>query len=218
MPEVERYDPSAIEPAIAQRWYDERTYTLRDDHPGPRYYALTMFPYPSGDLHMGHAEIFSLHDALVRHTRMTGRAVLNPFGWDAFGLPAENAAKKRGADPRSGPTPTSRSSAARSSGWATRSTGPRACTPATPSTTTGPSGSSPSCTTPAWPTARRRTSTGAPGCQTVLANEQVIDGRCERSGDVVERKPLTQWFWSITDYAQELLDGLETSTGPNASR
>ena len=100
MPEVERYDPSAIEPAIAQRWYDERTYTLRDDHPGPRYYALTMFPYPSGDLHMGHAEIFSLHDALVRHTRMTGRAVLNPIGWDAFGLPAENAAKKRGADPQ----------------------------------------------------------------------------------------------------------------------
>ena len=65
MSDDERYDALAIEPAIAQRWYDEGTYTLADDHPGEPYYALTMFPYPSGDLHMGHGEIFSLHDAMV---------------------------------------------------------------------------------------------------------------------------------------------------------
>src|SRR5690606_29031364 len=86
-PDIERYDAAVLEPPLAQRWYEEGTYTLPADHDGEPYYALTMFPYPSGDLHMGHGEIFTIHDALVRHLRMTGRAVLNPFGWDAFGLP-----------------------------------------------------------------------------------------------------------------------------------
>ncbi len=214
MPEVERYDPSAIEPAIAQRWYDERTYTLGDDDPDRRYYALTMFPYPSGDLHMGHAEIFSLHDALVRHKRMTGHAVLNPIGWDAFGLPAENAAKKRGADPKQWTYDNieeQRRSIVRlgySFDWSTRL---HTCDPEYYHWTQ-------------WiflelmdaGLAYRKEAlvNWCPGCQTVLANEQVIDGRCERSDDVVERRPLTQWFFRITDYADELLSGLDTIDWP----
>jgi leucyl-tRNA synthetase len=210
----ERYDPLTIEPPIAERWYDERTYTLAPDVPGDRYYALTMFPYPSGDLHMGHCEIFSLHDTLARHKRMTGHAVLNPIGWDAFGLPAENAAKKRGADPRQWTYDNieeQRSSIVRlgySFDWSTRL---HTC-------------DSEYYRWTQWiflelfdaGLAYRKEAlvNWCPGCQTVLANEQVVDGRCERSDDVVVRRPLTQWFFRITDYAQQLLDDLDQIDWP----
>jgi leucyl-tRNA synthetase len=215
MSDVERYDPLAIEESIAQRWYDDRTYTVDLDVDDPPYYALTMFPYPSGDLHMGHAEIFTIHDALVRHKRMTGHAVLNPFGWDAFGLPAENAAKQRGADPREwtyANIEEQRESIVRlgySFDWSTRL---HTCDPVYYKWTQ-------------WiftelydaGLAYRKDANvnWCPGCQTVLANEQVVDGRCERSGDEVVRRPLTQWFWRITDYAQELVDDLETIDWPD---
>ena len=215
MTEIERYDPQAIEERIARRWYEERTYSVSpraDDSP---YYALTMFPYPSGDLHMGHAEIFSIHDALVRHLRMTGRTVFNPIGWDAFGLPAENAAKKRGADPKQWTYDNieeQRSSIVRlgySFDWDTRL---HTCDPEYYRWTQ-------------WiflqlfdaGLAYRKEAlvNWCPGCETVLANEQVVDGRCERSDDVVERMPLTQWFFKITDYADQLLDDLDQIDWPD---
>jgi leucyl-tRNA synthetase len=212
--EVERYDPLTIEPSIATRWYEQRTYTLDPEHPGERYYALTMFPYPSGDLHMGHGEIFTIHDTLVRHLRMTGKAVLNPFGWDAFGLPAENAAKQRGEDPRTWTYENieeQRRSIVRlgySFDWSTRL---HTCDPEYYKWTQ-------------WlftelfraGLAYRRDGlvNWCPGCQTVLANEQVIDGRCERSGDLIERRPLTQWYARITHYADELIDDLDTIDWP----
>ncbi|MDX1510985.1 MAG: leucine--tRNA ligase [Nitriliruptorales bacterium] len=213
-PDGDRYDPHVIEPPIAQRWYDERTYTLDPAQSGERYYALTMFPYPSGDLHMGHGEIFTIHDALVRHLRMNGKAVLNPIGWDAFGLPAENAARQRAADPREwtyANIEEQRSSIVRlgySFDWSTRL---HTCDPEYYRWTQ-------------WiflelfraGLAHRREANvnWCPGCETVLANEQVIDGRCERSDDVVVRKPLTQWFLEITRYAQQLLDDLDTIDWP----
>lgn len=206
--EVERYDPASFEPAIATRWAQEGAYTLDLQEVGEPYYALTMFPYPSGDLHMGHAEIFTIHDALVRHKRMTGHAVLNPFGWDAFGLNAENAARKRGADPRTWTyrnIEEQRRSVVRlgySFDWSTRL---HTCDPVYYKWTQ-------------WlftelfdmGLAYRRDGdvNWCPGCETVLANEQVIDGRCERSGDVVVRRPLEQWYWRITDYADALIDDL----------
>ncbi|MCC5948962.1 MAG: leucine--tRNA ligase [Nitriliruptoraceae bacterium] len=217
----ERYDPLSIEPAIAARWAEERVYTLR---PGPTepvpdgaepYYALTMFPYPSGDLHMGHAEIFTIHDALVRHLRMTGRHVLNPIGWDAFGLPAENAARNRGADPRAwtyANIDEQRATIARlgySFDWDTVL---HTCDPEYYRWTQ-------------WlflelydaGLAYRREAlvNHCPSCDTVLANEQVVDGACERCGTEVSRRPLTQWFFRITDYADELLDGLDDIDWPD---
>ena len=214
--EVERYDPLAFEPAIAARWHDERVYSLplAANRETDGFYALTMFPYPSGDLHMGHAEIFSIHDTLVRHLRMTGRTVLNPIGWDAFGLPAENAARNRGADPAKWTYDNiaeQRATIVRlgySFDWDRVL---HTCDPEYYRWTQ-------------WlflqlfdaGLAHRRGAAvnWCEGCQTVLANEQVIDGACERCGTVVVRKPLTQWFFRITDYADELLDALPTLDWP----
>jgi leucyl-tRNA synthetase len=218
--DIERYDPLAIEPPIAQRWHEQRTYSLAPRPSADRgtsedtYYALTMFPYPSGDLHMGHAEIFTIHDALARHLRMTGKRVFNPIGWDAFGLPAENAARNRGADPRAwtyANIEEQRSTIVRlgySFDWDTML---RTCDAEYYRWTQ-------------WlflelfeaGLAYRRQAlvNHCPGCGTVLANEQVIDGVCDRCGSVVVRKPLTQWFFRITDYADELLDDLDTIDWP----
>jgi leucyl-tRNA synthetase len=216
-PDAERYDPQRIEPPIARRWHDERTYSLGDPQQatGEPYYALTMFPYPSGDLHMGHAEIFTIHDALVRHLRMTGHSVLNPIGWDAFGLPAENAARNRGADPAKWTYDNideQRSTIQRlgySFDWDTVL---HTCDPEYYKWTQ-------------WlflelfeaglAYRKQAAVNWCPGCQTVLANEQVVDGACERCGSAVTREPRTQWFFKITDYADELLDGLDRIDWPD---
>ncbi len=220
--DTERYDPASFEPGLADRWASSGTYTLTPPAADPAhladgeraYYALTMFPYPSGDLHMGHAEIFTIHDALVRHLRMTGHRVLNPIGWDAFGLPAENAARKRGEDPRAwtyANIEEQRRTIARlgySFDW---STVLRTCDAEYYRWTQ-------------WiflelldaGLAYRREAlvNWDPVDRTVLANEQVIDGRGERSGALVERIPRTQWFFRITRYADELLDGLDAIDWP----
>jgi leucyl-tRNA synthetase len=220
--DIERYDPVALEPALAARWVTEGAARLVPPAADPAligaedtYYALTMFPYPSGDLHMGHAEIFTIHDALVRHLRMTGRRVLNPIGWDAFGLPAENAARQRGADPRAwtyANIDEQRRTIERlgySFDWDTVL---RSCDPEYYRWTQ-------------WiflelfdaDLAYRREAlvNWDPVDRTVLANEQVVDGRGERSGALVQRIPRTQWFFRITRYADELLAGLDTIDWPD---
>src|SRR5919106_551530 len=150
---MRRYESSEIEPKWVERWESEGLYQASDDpaDPRPRFYALDMFPYPSGDLHMGHAEAFSGGDTIARYRWMQGNNVLHPIGWDSFGLPAENAAIKRGIHPKE---------------------------------------------------------------QTVLANEQVINGAGERCGTPVVRKDLTQWFFKTTEYAQRLLDDMDQLDWP----
>jgi leucyl-tRNA synthetase len=212
----QRYDPSAIEPKWQQRWAaDPRLYAAEPVSRGkPKYYVLEMLPYPSGQLHMGHVRNYSIGDALARHMWMRGYNVLHPMGWDAFGLPAENAALKNNTPPREW-TLANIAAMKRQMGrlglgydWSTEVT---TCLP----------------DYYRWNQwfflrmferglAYRKKSkvNWCPECATVLANEQVIDGRCWRHEDtVVEQRDLVQWFLRITAYAQELLDDLSKLDG-----
>ncbi|HEY5906228.1 MAG TPA: leucine--tRNA ligase, partial [Actinomycetota bacterium] len=203
-----RYDPSEFEPKWQQVWAEERIYEASEDAADerPRFYALDMYPYPSGDLHMGHAEAFSGGDVVARYRWMRGDNVLHPVGWDSFGLPAENAAIKRGIDPRAW-TDANIEQQARSfrrMGMSVDWTRRLAVHEPEYYRWTQ------------WLFLRffekglayRKESpvNWCPNDQTVLANEQVIQGACERCGAMVERRNLTQWFFKITDYAQRLLD------------
>jgi leucyl-tRNA synthetase len=211
-----RYDPATIEPKWQQRWAaDPALYAAEPANCGkPKFYVLEMLPYPSGQLHMGHVRNYSIGDALARHMWMRGYNVMHPMGWDAFGLPAENAAIKNNVPPREW---TLENIAAMKRqfqrlgmgfDWATEVT---TCLP----------------DYYRWNQwfflrmyerglAYRKKSkvNWCPECCTVLANEQVIDGRCWRHEDmIVEQRDLVQWFLRITAYAQELLDGLDKLDG-----
>jgi leucyl-tRNA synthetase len=208
---MRRYDPSEIEPKWQRIWEEEALFRASDDpnDPRPRFFALDMFPYPSGDLHMGHAEAFSGGDAVARFAWMRGYNVLHPIGWDAFGLPAENAAIKRGIHPKEwtyANIDQQRRSFKRigmSFDWSRQL---NTCDPEYYHWTQ-------------WLflrlferglAYRRLAPTNwCPKDQTVLANEQVINGACERCGTAVVRKDLVQWFFKITDYAQRLLDDVD---------
>lgn len=209
MTEDKKYNPLQIEPKCQKAWSEKNLFRTPEDSDKPKFYYLDMFPYPSGDLHVGHVRNYAIGDVVARYRTMTGHAVLHPMGWDAFGLPAENAAIKNQVHPAEW---TDRCIARMheqldklgiSFDWSREIA---TCSPEYYHWTQ-------------WlflqffkkGLAERRTANvnWCPGCQTVLANEQVKDGRCERSGDVVEQKPLTQWFFKITDYAQRLLDDLD---------
>ena len=212
----QRYDPAAIEPKWQERWAADPTlYAAEPVSTGkPKYYVLEMLPYPSGQLHMGHVRNYSIGDALARHMWMRGYNVLHPMGWDAFGLPAENAALKNNTPPRewtlSNIAGMKRQFLRLGMGfdWATEVT---TCLP----------------DYYRWNQwfflrmyekglAYRKKSkvNWCPECATVLANEQVIDGRCWRHEDtIVEQRDLVQWFFRITAYAQELLEGLDKLDG-----
>ncbi|MGE5459710.1 MAG: leucine--tRNA ligase [Solirubrobacterales bacterium] len=207
---MRRYDPAEIEPRWVARWEEEGLYRASEDRADerPRFYALDMFTYPSGDLHMGHAEAFSGGDAVARYAMMRGFNVLHPIGWDAFGLNAENAAIKRGTPPAEWTYANIDQQAASfrrmgmSFDWTRRL---HTCDPEYYRWTQ-------------WLFLRlferglayrkRAPVNWCPKDATVLANEQVIQGACERCGTPVERRDLTQWFFKITDYAQRLLDDM----------
>ena len=205
----EGYDPHAIVEKWLPVWDELRLFAPGGpDDPRPVKYVLDMFPYPSGDLHMGHAEAFSLGDAIARYSMLRGYNVLHPIGWDSFGLPAENAAFSRNLDPRDWTYQNIEVQAGSfrrlgiSFDWQTRLH------------TSDPE----YYRWTQWlflrllerDLAYRKASAvnWCPVDQTVLANEQVIAGACERCGSPVTKRNLTQWFFRITDYAQRLLDDM----------
>ena len=202
------YNPKFIEQKWQRRWTDQRVFEVREEPGRPKYYCLVMFAYPSGHAHVGHVRNYMIGDVIARMKRMRGFNVLHPFGWDAFGLPAENAAIKH----KSHPEIWTRENIAHMKGQLQR---------------LGISY--------AWDRElatcdasyykwnqwlflkmferdiayrRRSTVNWCPGCSTVLANEQVVEGGCWRCGSVVEPRDLEQWFLRITQYADALLDGI----------
>ena len=207
------YNPHEIEPRWQKEWADTDLYQVTEDASKPKKYVLEMFPYPSGDIHMGHVRNYTIGDVIARYSKMRGFDVLHPMGWDAFGLPAENAAIKHHSHPAKWTyenIETQKASFKRmgfSYDWDRTVV---ACDPEYYR----------------WGQwiflqfwkrglVERRNSpvNWCPSCETVLANEQVTEGECWRCHGAVEKRDLTQWYFKITDYAQELLDDLDQLDG-----
>ena len=210
-----RYDPATIEPKWQQRWAaDPALYAAEPANCGkPKYYVLEMLPYPSGQLHMGHVRNYSIGDALARHMWMRGYNVLHPMGWDAFGLPAENAAIKNHTAPAKWTYKNidHMREQLKSLGYAIDWS--REFATCRPDYYRWEQLMFTRLMRQGLAYRRNAVVNWDPVDQTVLANEQVIDGRGWRSGELVEKREIPQWFLKITDYAQELLDGLDTLPG-----
>ena len=203
------YDVHATEEKWQQVWEKLDPFRADDHSPREKFYALTMFPYPSGDLHMGHAEVTALHDVIARFKRLQGYEVLNPIGWDSFGLPAENAAIRNDEHPATFTYANIETQAESFKRYGVSFDWSRRLHTSDPEYYR-------------WTQwlflkfrerglAYRKNSpvNWCPNDQTVLANEQVVDGMCERCGAEVTKRELTQWYFKITEYAQELLDDLD---------
>jgi leucyl-tRNA synthetase len=201
-----RYAPSLIDRKWQDRWAADKLYAVRDDDPRPKWYALTMYPYPSGDLHVGHWYAMAPSDAHARFMRMRGYNVMHPMGFDAFGLPAENAAIQRGIHPHTWTMANIERMRGQLRSMGSTYDWDREVVTCLPEyykwnqwffLRMYEKGLAYRASAPVnW----------CPTCQTVLANEQVVDGKCERTGDIVIRRQMDQWFFRITDYAEELLD------------
>ncbi len=210
---MKEYNPHEIEPRWQKVWAETGAHKATEDTSKPKRYVLEMFPYPSGDIHMGHVRNYTIGDVTARYYSMRGYDVLHPMGWDAFGLPAENAAIKHNSHPAKwtyANIETQKASFKRmgfSYDWDRTVV---ACDPEYYR----------------WGQwiflqmykrglVERRNSpvNWCPNCKTVLANEQVTEGECWRCHDAVEKRDLTQWYFKITDYAQELLDDLDQLDG-----
>ncbi|GAA5219210.1 leucine--tRNA ligase [Corallincola platygyrae] len=209
----EQYNPQEIEPQVREHWESNKTYEVKEEPGKEKFYCLSMFPYPSGRLHMGHVRNYTIGDVISRYQRMLGKNVLQPIGWDAFGLPAENAAVKNKTAPAkwtyenidymkgqlnelgfgydwSREFATCRPDYYRWEQWFFTRLYEKGLV-----------------------YKKMATVNWDPVDQTVLANEQVVDGRGWRSGALVEQKKIPQWFIKITDYAQQLLDEIENLGG-----
>ncbi|WP_331343918.1 leucine--tRNA ligase [Cellvibrio sp. UBA7661] len=205
----EQYNPAEVEAQAQQYWEANNSFKVVEDTSKEKFYCLAMFPYPSGKLHMGHVRNYTITDVIARYQRMQGKNVLHPMGWDAFGLPAENAALKHNTAPAKwtySNTDHMRSQLKQLGfgfDWS------RELTTCTPEYYKWEQWFFTRLYEKGLVYKKMSTVNWDPIDQTVLANEQVIDGRGWRSGALVERKEIPQWFIKITDYAEELLNDLD---------
>jgi len=206
---VPEYKPQAIEKKWQERWRAERAFEVTEDPARPKFYCLEMFAYPSGHAHVGHVRNYMIGDVVARLKRMRGFNVLHPFGWDAFGLPAENAAIKNGTHPETWTLENIEHMKGQLQRIGISYAWEREIATCLPEYYK-------------WNqwlflkmlerdlAYRKRSSVNwCPSCKTVLANEQVVNGGCWRCGTIVETRELEQWFFRITQYADELLDGMD---------
>ena len=206
---IERYNPRDAEPRWQKVWDDRKLFETNNDDPRPKYYVLEMFPYPSGRIHMGHVRNYAMGDVIARYKRARGFNVLHPMGWDAFGLPAENAAMQNKVHPKE---------------WTYENIDAMRAQLKSMGLSLDWSREFATCDASYYQhqqqlfldfldkgLAYRKQSkvNWDPVDMTVLANEQVIDGRGWRSGAPVEQRELTQWFFKITDFSEELLEALD---------
>ncbi|AOF89158.1 leucine--tRNA ligase [Sinorhizobium sp. RAC02] len=207
---TERYNPRDAEPRWQAKWNEENVFLTQNDDPREKYYVLEMFPYPSGRIHMGHVRNYAMGDVVARYKRARGFNVLHPMGWDAFGMPAENAAMQNKVHPKS---------------WTYENIATMRAQLKSMGLSLDWSREFATCDVEYYQRQqhlfldflekglvyRKQSKVNwDPVDHTVLANEQVIDGRGWRSGALVEQRELTQWFFRITDFSQDLLDSLET--------
>ena len=207
---TERYNPRAAEPKWQTAWDEAKLFETKNDDPRPKYYVLDMFPYPSGRIHMGHVRNYTMGDVVARWRRAMGYNVLHPMGWDAFGLPAENAARDNKVNPRDWTYANIATMKAQlktmglSLDWA------RELATCDPSYYKHQQKMFLDFWRAGLVERKSAKVNWDPEDMTVLANEQVIDGRGWRSGAPVEQRDLTQWFFKITSMSQDLLDSLDT--------
>jgi leucyl-tRNA synthetase len=212
---MDRYDPKLIEPKWQRVWAEERTWEVSNQpDERPKSYVLEMLPYPSGEPHIGHLKVYSVGDAIAHFRRRNGYRVLHPLGYDAFGLPAENHAIQTGQHPRESTNASIAEFQRQFRDWGISIDWSREFGTHEPGYYRWTQWIFLKLYERGLAYRKEATVNWCPKDQTVLANEQVIDGRCERCGTPVEPRSLEQWFFKITDYADRLLDDLRTIDWP----
>ncbi|MBE6030360.1 MAG: leucine--tRNA ligase [Clostridiales bacterium] len=209
----EKYDFYEIESKWQKYWEENETFKVTEDESKEKYYVLEMFPYPSGKLHMGHVRNYSIGDVVARFKHMSGFNVLHPMGYDSFGLPAENAAIKHGVAPADWTFPNIAEMTDQLKRMGLSYDWDREVETCTPEYYKWMQWIFIQFYKKGLAYKKENPVNWCPSCQTVLANEQVVDGCCERCKSVVGKKSLSQWYLKITDYADRLLDNLEILEG-----
>ena len=209
---MSRYDPKSIEPKWQTAWDDAGVFTARHDPAKPKYYVLEMFPYPSGRIHMGHVRNYTMGDVVARYKAAQGFSVLHPMGWDAFGMPAENAAMERGGHPKDWTYGNIADMRAQMKPLGLSIDWSREFATCDPEYYGKQQAMFIDMMAAGLVYRKAAVVNWDPVDMTVLANEQVIDGKGWRSNAPVERRELTQWFFKISDYSGELLDALDGLT------
>jgi leucyl-tRNA synthetase len=204
-----RYNARDAEPRWQKTWDNQGIFATKNDDPRPKYYVLEMFPYPSGRIHMGHVRNYTMGDVVARYKRAAGFSVLHPMGWDAFGMPAENAAMERKVHPKAWTYQNIAAMKAQLQSMGLSLDWAREIATCDPDYYKHQQAMFLDFLAAGLVERKQSKVNWDPVDQTVLANEQVIDGRGWRSGALVEQRELTQWFFTISDYAQDLLDSID---------